>query len=433
MRCNLNTISRGKMPEIKPVIATVVAAVFIAVMLSSGCDKQKPRFQCSDGIGCIDVAPGEPIKIGVLQALSGKVAPLGLEQVRGIDLAIDKRQGKILGHSILLQIEDAGCTAEGGANAALKIIADPQAVAILGTTCSGEAASASKVMSDAGLTMISGNNSAPYLTAIAGKRAPNWQPGYFRTAPNEEASGKSAAKFAFYELGVRKAAILNDGDIYSRGLTEGFGQAFEKLGGEIVLSASVNKGDKQMQPVLAAVMNSGAQLLFFPLFQPEGNHILLQARKTAGFEKIILMSDGALIESSFIEAVKDEGKGLYFVGPSRPGGPEVDALAKDYEAKFNASPAAIYYLSAFDAADLLMLAIEKIAINDPDGHLHIGRQALRNALYATRGFKGISGTLTCDEFGDCAIPVFNILRLDDPAAGLEGLQSNVMFTYTYEK
>ena len=427
------TTSRGKMPKNKPVISSVVGAVIIAVILSAGCDKPKPRFACTDSIGCVDVAHGEPLKIGVIQALSGKVAPLGLEQVRGIDLAIDKRLGMILGHAILLQTEDAGCTGEGGANAALRIIADPQTVAILGTTCSGEAATASKVMSDAGLTMISGNNSAPYLTAISGKRAPNWQPGYFRTAPNEEAAGKAAAKFAFYEMGVRKAATLHDGDIYTRGLTEGFGQAFQKFGGEIVLSTSVNKGDKEMQPVLTAVMNSGAQLLFFPLFQPEGNHVLLQARKTAGFEKIILMSDGALIESSFIEAVKDEGKGLHFVGPSRPGGPDVDALTMDYEAKFIISPSASYYLSAFDAAGLLMEVIEKVAIKESDGSLHIGRQALRSALYATRGFKGITGSLTCDEFGDCALPVFNILRLDNPAAGLDGLQSNVMFTYTYEK
>jgi branched-chain amino acid transport system substrate-binding protein len=421
------------MHRIKPVISLAVGAVFIVIILSAGCDKPKPRFVCSDDIGCVDVAPGEPLKIGVLQALSGQVTPLGLEQVRGIDLAIDKRHGMILGHAILLQTEDAGCTGEGGANAALRIIADPQAVAILGTTCSGEAATASKVMSDAGLTMISGNNSAPYLTAISGKRAPNWQPGYFRTAPNEEVSGKAAAKYAFYELGVRKVATIHDGDIYTRGLTEGFGQAFQKFGGEIALSAMVNKGDKEMQPVMTAVMNSSAQLLFFPLFQPEGNHVLLQSRKTVGFENIILMSDGALIESSFIDAVKEEGKGMYFVGPSRPLGSDVDALARDYEAKFNISPAASYYLNAFDAAGLLLEAIEKVAVQEPDGALHIGRQALRNVLYATRGFKGITGSLTCDEFGDCAVPVFNILRLDDPAAGLAGLQSNVMFTYTYEK
>ncbi len=429
-----DTIIRGNMPKIKSLISLLIGTVFVAVILLAGCDKpRKPPFKCSDSIGCIDVAPAEPVKVGVLQALSGKVAPLGNEQVRGIDLAMDKRQRKLLGHDILLQTEDGGCTGEGGANAALRIIADPQTVAILGTTCSGEAATASKAMSDAGLVMISGNNSAPYLTAIAGKRAPNWQSGYFRTAANEEASGKSAAKYAFNELGIRKAATVHDGDIYTRGLTEGFEQAFQKLGGNIVLAASIAKGDKEMQPVLTAVLNSGAQLLFFPLFQPDANHVLLQARKAPGFEKIILMSDGALIESSFIEAVSDAGKGLYFVGPCYPSGPDVGALAGDYEAKFKISPAAKYYLSAFDAAALLMDAVEKVSVQDPDGTLHIGRQALRNALYATQGFKGVTGSLSCNEFGDCAVPVFNILRLDDPAAGLQGLLSNVMFTYTYEK
>lgn len=408
-------------------LSFVKFALLLGILFA--CEKAKPIFECKDSIGCVNVAPGEPLKIGNLQALSGKVAPLGYDQVRGIELSLDKRQGQILGHAIVLQTEDTGCTAEGGANAALKIIADPQTVAILGTTCSGAAATASKAMSDAGLVMISGNNSAPFLTGIAGKRAPNWQPGYFRTAPNEETSGKAAATYAFAELGVRRAATINDGDIYTKGLTDGFKQAFEKLGGKIVLSTSINKGEMEMHPVLNAAMDSDAQVIFFPLFQPEGNHILLQARKTPGFENIIMMSDGALIESSFIEAVKNEGKGMYFVGPVGPTGPDVNALADEYRSKYNSLPATIYYLSAYDAAGLLMETIEKVAVQDRDGSLHIGRKALRDALYATKEFKGVTGSLSCDEFGDCALPVFNVLRLDDAAAGLKGLHSNVVFTY----
>jgi branched-chain amino acid transport system substrate-binding protein len=424
---------RVNKPEIKTIIVLCFWVIFLAHIFSTGCDTPKSRFECSDAIGCVDVAPGEPIKIGVLQALSGKVAPLGLEQVRGIDLAVDRRHGNIFGHSILLQTEDSGCTGEGGANASLRIIADPQTVAILGTTCSGAAATASKIISDAGLTMISGSNSAPSLTAYAGKLAPNWQPGYFRTSANEEAAGKAAAEYAFYELGVRKAATIHDGDISTSELTDGFGERFKQLGGKIVLSTMINKGDEKMQPVLDAVINFRAQLLFFPLFQPEANHVLLQARKIPAFEKIILMSAGALIESSFIEAVKDAGKGLYFIAPFRPGGPGVDALERDYNAKYNVAPSASYYLSAYDAACLLMATIEKVAVKEPGGALHIGRQALRNALYKTREFQGVSDSLSCDKFGDCAIPIFNILRLDDPAAGLKGLQSNVLFAYAYKK
>jgi branched-chain amino acid transport system substrate-binding protein len=48
--------------------------------------------------------------------------------------------------------------------------------------------------------------------------------------------------------------------------------------------------------------------------------------------------------------------------------------------------------------------IEKVARKAPDGTLYIGRQALRDALYATKGFKGLTGTLTCDTYGDCADP-----------------------------
>jgi branched-chain amino acid transport system substrate-binding protein len=410
------------------IILGVIALASLALAISA-CETEQQLPACSDGIGCIDIAPKEPVRIGILQAVSGKVAPLGWDQIRGIELAVDSRGGKILGHSIALQMEDTGCTAEGGANAALKIIANPQTVAILGTTCSAAAATASKAMSDAGLVMVSGNNSAPFLTSIHGERAPNWQPGYFRTTSNEEYSGKAAALYAFSGLGLRKAATVNDGDIYTKGLTGGFEQEFQRLGGEIVLSTSVAKGEKEMGPVLQAVLNTGAQILFFPLFQPEGNYIVFQAASTPGFENIALMSDGALIESSFIESVKEKGKGLYFVGPTRPSGPLVDALVKEYISRYNTPPPTSYFLNAYDAACLLLDAIQKVAVRSQDGSLRIGRQALRSIFYATVGFKGVSGDLTCNEFGDCASPAFNVLRLDDPNGGVEGLQSNIVYTY----
>ena len=404
------------------------STLFLA-LVGLGCDREPPPFVCGDSIGCVDVGPDEPLKFGVLQALSGKVAPLGQEQMRGIELALVKCQKMLLGHPVVLQIEDDGCTAEGGANAALKVIADPQTVAILGSTCSGAAVTASAAMSKAGLTMISGNNSAPFLTAIAGKAAPHRQPGYFRTASNEEVSGKAAAHYAYEKLGIRRAATINDGDIYTRGLTEGFEDAFRQLGGEIVLSTAVDKGDEQMQPFLTAVLNAEAQLLFFPLFQPEGNRILIQGREMAGFEQVALMSDGALIEKSFLEAVGDKGKGLYFVGPAKPSGPAVDALEQQYRLTFQSSPSAIYYQNAYDSVNLLFAAIERVAVKEADGTLHIGRQALRESMAAIRMDDGVSGQLFCDEFGDCARPIFNVLRLDDPATGIEGLLANVLFTY----
>lgn len=412
----------------------LTGCVLLAGLFSASCQSSPQPFACSDTIGCVTIAAQAPVKIGVIESLSGEVAVLGNEQVRGLELALARRKNTILGHPVDLRFEDTGCKAEGGANAALKIVADPATVAIFGTTCSGDAASAAQVMTEAGLTMISGNNSAPFLTAIGGKRAPKWQAGYFRTAPNEESSGPAAAHYAYETLGVRQAAVLNDGDLYTKGLSDGFKDEFTRLGGTIVLNTSVNKADSNMEPVLTAVLNSGAKLLFFPLFQPEGNNVLLQARKSPGFEKITLMSDGALIETSFIEAMGANAVGMYFVGPTPPAAsPALDRLLAEYVVRYKETPPTIYYQSAFDAADILLNAIEKTAVKDKDGALHLGRQALRDAMYATAGHEGVWGRLTCNEFGDCAPPRFNVLRLDDPALGVDGLKANVVYTYQPEK
>lgn len=407
-----------------------VIVFFILSLIFPGCYQSDIPPECSDAIGCVDLKSGEPLKIGVLESLSGDVAPLGREQIRGLELAMDRWHSQIANHPIHLQIEDTGCTPEGGANAVLKVLADPKTVAIFGTTCSGAASTASKAMSSAGLTMISGNNSAPFLTSIGGKAAPYWYPGYFRTASNEEHSGKAAALFAWHELKVKRVATINDGDIYTRGLTDGFIKSFQELGGEIVLDGSINKGDDHMEPILEAVKLAGAQLIFFPLFQPEGNQILLQARKTLNSEEVILMSDGALIENSFIRSVKDGAKGMYFVGPASPQGVAAQDLAMAYTAKYEDPPSTNYYLSAFDAAELLFRAIETASVVDSRlGNLRIGRQALRDALHRTKEVDGVTGKLNCDKFGDCAFPAFNVLRLDDPDGGVKALQANVVFFY----
>ncbi len=72
-----------------------VPVLFLVLFLIS-CQSQTPPFECSDSIGCVTVGLNDPIKIGVLQSLSGKVASLGQEQVRGLELALDERKWQIL-------------------------------------------------------------------------------------------------------------------------------------------------------------------------------------------------------------------------------------------------------------------------------------------------------------------------------------------------
>ncbi|MDH4137848.1 MAG: transporter substrate-binding domain-containing protein, partial [Anaerolineae bacterium] len=54
-------------------------------------------------------------------------------------------------------------------------------------------------------------------------------------------------------------------------------------------------------------------------------------------------------------------------------------------------------------AMLIMNAIEQVGVVDADGNLMIGRKALNEAIRGTTGYKGLTGTLTCDENGDCGV------------------------------
>ena len=406
--------------------------MFLALLTIIGlasCQSGPPPFECTDAIGCVTIGPEEPVEIGVIQALSGEVATLGIDQVRGLELALAEREGQLLGHPVQLRSEDDLCSREGGTVAAEKLKSMPQVVAIFGTTCSGAAVPAAKILSEAGLTMISGGNTAPSLTSVNGQAGADWQPGYFRTAHNDANQGRAAATFVFQELGLRKAATINDGDVYTQGLTDVFGQVFSELGGEIVLATAINKGDTDMKPVLEAVAASGAELLFFPLFEPESHFMTLQAREVDGSAGLGLMTGEGSFTPTFVKAVGSSGAGVYFVSPATPESAAYQTFVANYQSAYGQAPSSPLLAAAYDAANLLLDTISQVAVAEKDGTLHLGRQALRDALYGTSGYAGLTGSLTCDKFGDCGLAHFKIVRLDDPAAGFESLADNVVYRY----
>ena len=236
-------------------------------------------------LGEVVVEAGAPIEVATLQAISGAVTNLGTDQVRAVEIAIEDF-GEIAGHPVQLSMEeDDLCNAEGGQLGAQRIAANPQVVATIGTSCSGAAVPASEVLSGAGVLMVSASNTAPALTATGyfspdgPSRGENWSYGYFRTSHNDEFQGRAAAQFAFEELGLTQIATINDGDPYTQGLTSAMGSSFEEFGGEVVLATAVGKEQEDMRPVLTEVAAAGAELVYFPIFEPAGNFIVLQAEE----------------------------------------------------------------------------------------------------------------------------------------------------------
>lgn len=377
---------------------------------------------CTDTIGCVEVATGDPVRLGALLVLSGPNESLGVDSREGAEIAIDDF-GDVKGHPVELVAEDAGCSAEGGQTAASKVAADESIVAVVGTSCSSEAQAAIPILTEAGITMVSSSNTAPGLTAA--DRPANYA-GYLRTAHNDKFQGRVAAEFAYNELGVKTAATIHDGSPYAQQLQEVFAEVFTGLGGTITGQEAVNVGDTDMKPVLTTIAAGSPELIYYPIFVAEGGFVTDQARDVAGLEKTILMGADGMFSPDFVTAAGSAAAGMYLTGPYVQGA-EYDAFLKKFDAKFGGVPPSGYHAHAYDAATMLLTAIDTTSTEGPDGTLYIPRQGVRDAMYAMAGYKGLTGTLTCngpgsDNPGDCAtgeaLAVFEISPevAADPAA-----------------
>ena len=372
-------------------------------------------YTCTDALGCVTIGAGDPVHIAYWGVLSGADGSLGEDSKRGVEIAIDDMGGKFQGHDILLTTEDAGCTPEGGATAATKLATDTSIVGLIGSSCSDETVGGIATLNQAGLTTISPSNTRPVLTAA--DRGPDYA-GYLRTAHSDAFQGKAVAEFAFNSLKVTKAATLHDGSTYAQALQQVFADEFTKLGGTIVAQEAVAKDATDMKPVLTTIAAAGPELLYFPVFVAVGGYVVNQVRSVAGLEKVFLVASDGTFTSDFIKAGGADSKGVYLSSP------DFSAFTGDYAgfitkhtAKYGGSTLSTFHAHAYDATNIMFAALAKVAVVDADGTIYVPRQALRDAIYATKDFQGITGTLTCSPSGDCGAPVIAVYEItnSDPA------------------
>lgn len=410
-------------------VALLGALALVAAACGGG--SEPPEF---GELGGVTIEAGDPVEIRALNALTGDVAFLGIPNDNAVKMAIED-YGQIEGHDVNLGTSlDDLCSADGGQAAAQTIVADTQVLGVIGTSCSGAAAAASPLISEAGMVMVSPSNTSPSLTSdLAGTQAENYFPGYYRTAHNDLFQGQAAANFVFDTLGLSKVALIHDGDPYTNGLTTAFENAFQELGGEIVLHTATAVGDTDLVPLLTEVAAAGPELIFMPIFPDPGIPLVQQRPDVAGLEDVILMAADGLSVTNFMNEAQTEN--MYFSGPDT----QFDAntnevtgvtggdLLADYQSEFGEAPSADFWGHAYDATILLLNAIENVATVDGDV-LHIDRQELRDFLSDTSNFAGVIGSLTCDDYGDCGaakIAIFQHIDLADHQAS----KANILYTY----
>jgi branched-chain amino acid transport system substrate-binding protein len=393
-------------------LGAVLAGVAILAAACTGSTASPP----ADDLGVVTIPPGEPIHIAYWGVLSGADASLGQDSLYGVELAATDK-GKLLDHDISVTTEDGLCTPEGGATAAQKMAADSTLVGLIGSACSDETVGGISTLNDAGLLTISPSNTRPSLTAP--DRGPEYA-GYMRTAHSDAFQGKAVAEFVFNELGLTKAATIHDGSAYAEALQQVFADEFGTLGGEILIQEAVSKGQTDMKPVLTRVAASSPEVIYFPIFVAEGGFITAQAKEVPGLEDTVLIGSDGMFTIDMVNAAGPAAEGMYLSSPNFSAfqAGYADFTAK-YEAKVGSAPISAFHAHAYDAANILFAAIEKVAVKADDGTLHIGKQALRDAVYATKDFQGLTGVLSCSASGDCGAPLIAVYQVTARETGGE--------------
>ena len=384
-------------------VVFVVALAFVA----TACAPSAPAFTCTDKVGCVNIGPNDPVHVAYSMVLSGADATLGQDTKYGAEIAVDDKGGKALGHAVKFDGQDDLCSAEGGQTAATKIAADKTVLAVIGTNCSSGAVPAAPIYTSAGIVIISPSNTAVILTDPAKRQA-----FYFRTAHSDKFQGAAAAEFASKELKVTQAAAVHDGSPYAQGLAQVFVDNFKKLGGTITAFEAISPDDRDMKPLLTRIAAGKPAFVYYPIFIGAGASIAAQIRDVPGLEKTIMMGADGVFSPDFLKAGGKNTIGMYHSSPdlSVMTGGYADFKAK-YEKKYNTKVLAPFHAHSYDAMNIVLTALEKVAVKDPDGTLHVGRQALRDAVAATKDFKGLTGNLTCNADGDCADPHIAVYQI----------------------
>ena len=336
----------------------------------------------------------DPIKIGVINMLTGPFAEGGSFQVNGLQLALDdiNKAGGILGRPVELRTEDNQSTNPGTVLAFSKLFTDPGIKAIVGPIASTQIQAASPAIAKAGIpTMIGGTD--PSLTRVNNK----W---VFRARPNDLYSSKVIADFGVNTLKLKKWAIVHATDAFGQGGAKALTEALQALGVTPVLDQGYASNAQDFAPIVLAVKKSGAEVLGTYMTVPADQAIFAKQLRQLGVNVQWVGSPTTVT----VTARNLAGEALYGTYSVVDFNADANDAARDFTKRYK-ERYGIYpdnFASwAYDALNILALAMNTAKSTEPE--------AIRKAILAIKGYKGLEGNYEFDSRGD-GLHGYNVVK-----------------------
>ena len=354
-----------------------VAAPMVAAML-----------RLAPGAGAQGAPPSaEPVVIGCPYNLTGDYASVDNPAKNGSELAAEElsRAGGILGRPVRLQVYDGKSDPPTISSITKRLVEEDQVPALVGLSDTTYMLAAGPVAQEAGIPMLDVAGTAPIITSIGD---------YIFMLPfGDNVQAAVAAEFAQEREWTSCALLFDEAMDYTKFLAKYFTDRYteDEIQGEIVSELTYKIGDTDFSAQLTEFKNLNPQpsFLFISSNPGEIGTIVKQARDL-GIELPILGGDGydtpLLVElagAATREVYFTTHQGIYGDDPASKN------FGAAYAAKYGRPPEAVFAALGYDGIKLMADAINRAGSLDGE--------AIRDALAATEGFQGASGTITYEE------------------------------------
>jgi branched-chain amino acid transport system substrate-binding protein len=325
----------------------------------------------------------ETVRIGEFASLTGKEAAFGQSSHKGTVLAIEKlnAKGGLLGRKVELFTEDNQSKPGESTTAVRKLISRNRIVALLGEVASSRSLEAAPIAQGAHIPMVSPSSTNPEVT----QRGPY----IFRVCFIDPFQGAVLAKFALNSLHAHHVGVLSSvSSAYSVGLAKYFSEPYAAAGGVIAIAQKYSEGDKDFKAQLTAIRAAGVDAIFVPGYYTEAALIAKQAREL-GLTIPLFGGDG-WEAPQLLEIGGTAVEGCYYsthYSPEDPA-PLVQQFVQAFQARWGGEMPDAMAALGYDSALMLADAIKRAGSTDG--------ARIRDALAATKGFAGVTGTTSMD-------------------------------------
>jgi branched-chain amino acid transport system substrate-binding protein len=365
-------------------------------------------------VGC---RPADPGVVRIVSSLprTGSAKQQTDSIVRGIRMAIEEAGGRVGPFRIeYLDLDDATAaagqwTSEAEAANARRALQDPDVMAYIGTYNSGAAKVSMPILNLGDLLMVSPANTAVGLTkpdmgepGEPGVYRPTGRLNYVRVVPADDLQGPLSADWA-RRRGVKKVYILDDNEVYGKGIADLFDERCRELGIEVLGHDSIDAKAQEFKSLMARIKAAGPDLVYFGGTTQSKGGQLAKDMTSAGIPALLLVPDGCK-EQAFIDAAGaanlEDRCFVTFGGlpPDRLTGKGGEFVAS-YRRRYGEVPEG-YAVYGYEAAQVVLRAIRDAGAKQ--------RRAITDAALAIRDFDGALGAWGFDANGDTTLDALTV-------------------------